>query len=277
MRSVFLVLLGMFIFAKAAGNEPYHTTAFIAPEGSIDCLLSYSTYSADHFQNKKGKRLPTYNELHAENYNLYAEYAFNDQNSFTFNGSYFFGKTEMDGNKCGFKDFEIGWKHFITGEDISSLTFQWIAIIPYRDYKPLITYGKWGTQAGLLYSRFFTFCDRLGWYDLGLAYRYYQGFPSDQVRGNCSLGIHAGTLFGWEFTWIGSCFLEYGIYNGKDGYQGSQIYLNPNYRLVKGQLECRFRSTCFPYATITLGAFTHIFERQISQGKGFIGGAWIDY
>ena len=73
------------------------------------------------------------------------------------------------------------------------------------------------------------------------------------------------------------CIIEYGVFNGRDGYHACHIYLNPNYRLAKAQLECRISPNAFRYLTITLGAFTHIWERQVSQGKGLIGGTWIDF
>jgi hypothetical protein len=262
---------------EAVGSQPYHQTAFIAPAGSADLLFSYSTYSADHFRNKKGEKLPTYNDYFAQNYKIYGEYAFSDQNSFTFNGGYTFGKTKLDGNKFGFDDLELGWKHLINAAADAALTFELIGIIPCMKYKPLITYGRWGVQAGMLYSQFFTFQDFLGWYDLGAAYRYYQGFPSDQIRSNASLGMNFGSNFGFIWTCIGSFFLEYGVYNGKDGYAKNHIFLNPSYRLVKAQLECRFSPLMFPYLTMTLGGFIHVWERQISLGSGFVGGTWFDF
>lgn len=263
--------------AEAICSQPYHQTAFIAPSGSLDLLFSYSTYSADHFRNKKGKKLPTYNDFFAQDYKIYTEYAFNDCNSFTLNGGYTFGETKLDGNKFGIDDLELGWKHLIDGTEDSDFTFELIGIIPCKKYKPLITYGKWGAQAGLIYSKFFSFWELLSWYDLGAAYRYYQGFPSDQIRANASLGVNFGQGLGVLWTCISSCFLEYGIYNGKDGYCKNHIFLNPSYRLVKAQLECRFSPLIFPYLTVTLGGFIHIWERQISLGKGFIGGAWYDF
>lgn len=251
--------------------QPYHQTAFIAPEGAVDLLFSYSTYSADHFRNKEGKRLPTYNKFFSHNYQAYAEYAFNNENSFTLNGGYTFGKTALNGNKFGWNELELGCKHLIWGSEDSALTIQGIAIIPCMKHKALITYGQWGAEAGLLYSRFFWDC--FAWYDLGAAYRWYEGFPSDQIRANASLGIN----FNPTFSLIGSCFVEYGVYNGKDGNAKNHILLNPNYRLIRAQAEIRFSPLIFPYLTVTVGGFSHIFERQISLGSGFVGGLWLDF
>lgn len=269
----FIILLAFFLEAYCI--QPYHQTAFIAQEGSVDLLFSYSTYSADHFRNKNGKRLPTYNDFFAHNYTVYGEYAFNHENSFTFNGGYTFGRTSLNGNKFGFNDIQLGWKHLIKRGKDSALTFQLIGIIPCMKHKPLITYGQWGAQGGLIYSRFFWDC--IGWYDLGAFYRWYEGFASDQIRGNASLGFNFGPILGCLWSLIGSVFLEYGVYNGKDGYAKNPILLNPNYRLVTAQAECRFSPLIFPYLTVTLGGFTHIWERQISNGCGFIGGTWLDF
>lgn len=198
-----------------------------------------------------------------------------DENSFTLNGGYTFGKTKLNGNKFGWNDLEIGLKHLINGGTDSALTFQFIGIIPFKKHKPLITYGRWGAEAGLLYSRFFWDC--IAWYDLGLAYRWYQGFPSDQIRGNASLGFNFGPFLGALWSLIGSSFLEWGVYNGKDGFAKNHILLNPNYRLIKVQGECRFSPLIFPNLTVTLGGFTHVWERQISIGSGFVGGVWLDF
>lgn len=277
LKKLFYILVTFFFSLEVICSQPYHQTAFIAPEGAIDLLFSYSTYSADHFRNKKGRRHPTYNHFSTQNYKVYSEYSFNDQNSFTLNGGYSFGKTSLNGNKFGFNDIELGWKHLIFGDEDSALTLKLIGIIPCMKHKSLITYGQWGAQAGFIYSRFFSFYNFCSWYDVDAAYRWYEGFPSDQIRAHVALGVDLGSHFAFFWSCIGSCFLEYGVYNGKERYYKNHILLNPNYRLIKAQGECRFSPSIFPNLTLTLGGFVHVWERQISLGSGFMGGTWFDF
>lgn len=265
------VLFFVSLFSEIIGEQPYHTTAYIDEPGSSRSLLSFSAYLTDHFWNKKGKKLPTYNHFQRNDYLLYSEYAFCTDNSLFINGGYSTAKELLHGNSQGVDDFELGWKHLFYAKDTFVLTAQCIAIIPTGNKKSSIRYGKCGAEAGLLCSNTFCLCDRDGWYDASLAYRLYQGFPSDQVRAGFSLGYYVTP----RIALIGLSQLDYGVFNGKSRFNPNTIVNHSNYRLLSLQLEC-YMHIC-SHVSLTLGGFKHVWGRNVGAGGGFLGGAWIDF
>ncbi len=252
----------------ALSTQPHHTTAFIGQPGEIDCLVSYSSYSTNHFWNRCHQKLPTFNHFHRNAYLLYAEYALNRCNSLTLNGGFATVKESLNGNSYGCEDCELSWKSLLHREKTSALTLQILSVIPTGATKSSIRYGQLGLQASLLYSDLFTLFDDKGWYDLGIGYRYYQNFPSDQIR--------LDTAIGYSFlpflSLIASAQLEYGLLNGKSSCNLNNVVLHPNYRLLNIQLECVTR-VC-SHILVTFGAFKHVWGYNSGAGGGFFGGAW---
>ena len=269
MRLLFLFLL--LSMGTVSGEEPHHTTAYIGAPGETDLLLTYSTYSTDHFWNKHGKKLPTYNHFKRQSYLLYAEYAFNNCNSFTFHGGYSAVQETLNGNSRAVEDIELGWKHLICTNEASALTAQLIAIVPVGDTKSSVRYGKWGAQAGLLYSNMFCLLSRSGWYDLELGYRWYQDFPSDRVIASAAVGYDITSRI--QVIATGKC--DYGINNGHADGNLNNIAFHGNYRLFKAKIECVAR--LFSHVSVSVGAFKHFWGRNVGAGGGFYCGTWIDF
>lgn len=252
----------------SVSEEPHHTTAFIGSPGEIDVLFTYSAYSTHSFWNKNGKRLSAYNHFRRQSYLLYGEYSFNHSNSLTFNGGYSMVKESLNGNSRGVEDIEIGWKHLLRETDRSALTLQLIGIIPPDDKKSSIRYGKYGAQGSLLYSKTFCLAERFGWYDLGIGYRYYKGFPSDQIVANGALGYDLTSCL----RLIASSQLDYGLYNGKSKCNFNNIVFHPNYRLLNVKFECVVK--VFSHASVSLGGYMHVWGQNVGTGGGYFCGTW---
>lgn len=268
-RLLFLILLPAMLCA--IGEEPHHTTAYIGSPGDTAILLTYSTYTTQHFWNKDGKKLPTYNHFDSKSYLMYVECALNCCNSFTLNAGYSTVKESLNGKSRGAEDCELGWKHLLCAGATSALTAQVIAIIPVGDFKSSVRYGKFGVQADLLYSDMFCLLNRTGWYDLDIGYRAYQGFPSDRVIANAAVGYDITSCI--QMIATGEC--DYGIYNGHAKSNFNNVLLNPNYRLVRAKIECVAR--VWSHALISLGVYKHLWGRNIGTGGGFFCGIWIDF
>lgn len=262
-----IIILILSVSLEAITVQPHHTTAFIGQAGEIDALFSYSHYETDHFWNKHGKQLPSHNHFRRQAYTLYAEYAIRCEDSITFDGGYDVIRECMNGPTLGLEDFELGWKHMIYSTDTAALTTQIIALVPGGVKRSSLRYGRPGFQAGLLYSDQYSF----GWYDFGLGYRYYQGFPSDQIVGDAALGVDISSCL----QFIAALQLEYGLFNGQSRKNFNNIVFNPNYRLLNGQIECDYR--LMQHVTLVAGGFKHLWGNNVGSGGGFFGGAWIDF
>lgn len=269
----------------ATTAQPHHTTAYIRPKGEVDTLWTYSFYTTDHFWNKHGKRLPTFNHFKSHSFLLYAEYALNDRNSIWVNGGYSTVKESLNGNSNSIQDLELGWKFLIRqgtslcSEDSansspSALTTQVIAIIPTGDKKASIRYNRFGAEIDLLYSDTFNWWNRCGWFDLLLGYRLYTGFPSDQIRASAAVGYMIFPQIP-RLHLIASTHLEYGVFNGDSKGNQNNIILNSKYRLLNVQIECVIN--VYSQSSISIGAFQHVWGQNVGTGGGFFAGAWINF
>jgi len=266
-----LMLIAVPFLLRAADGEPHHTTAFISPPGTFESIAAYSFYKTDHFWNKNGRRLPSYNHFELSSAYLYSEYALNFCNSFTFNGRYDSIDETLNGHHQGFEEIEFGWKHLLLGDDKRAFTTQFLAIIPGGKTKTSLRYGECGVQFNLLYSEIFSVFKKCGWCDFALGYRYYQHFPSDQIRASAAIGydiLPKGLI-------ILSTQIEYGLYNGGRHHHISNIRLNPNYRLISIQMEGVI--TPIQHFSAILGAFSHLWGRNVGVGGGIFGGVRFDY
>lgn len=267
----FLVIVFLIMIGKVACEEPHYQTAFIGNAGDCESLWSYSDYSTDHFWNKHGKKLPTFNHFFRKDCHLYAECALNFCNSLFIHGGYAVIDESLNGHCRGVEDIEMGWKWLIHSGQTSALTSQLMAIIPAGRKKSSIRYGEGGAEFSLLYSDQFFLCQRSGWYDLALGYRHYTGFPSDQIRSNVALGYNVIP----RLHLIVTSDLIYGLWNGNSHCNFNNVTLNPNFRLLKGHIECVV-NLC-SHISISFGAYRHLWGRNVGTGGGWFGGLWIDF
>lgn len=259
------------VCGEIVGNEPHHTTAFIGTPGEWDTLISYSYYSTDHFWNAKGKKLPTFNHFHSQSGFLYSEYAWNSCNSFWISGGYTAVRESLNGNSQGIDDVEVGWKHLLASNGTNALTAELEGIIPVGKRKSSVRYGTGGAQASLLYSDQFFLGNFPSWYDLGLGYLYYHGGPSDQVRAMAALGLGVNSFI----TFVGSSLFDCGVGNGNRHCNSNNVVFAPDYKRLSGQIECLFSiHTC---SFVSLGAFAHLWGRNVGAGGGCFGGIWLVY
>lgn len=263
---IFLLLIPFLL--QAVSEQPHHTTAYIGEPGEIDILFSYSRYSTNHFWNRHGKRLPTFSRFTRDSCLLYIEYALNRYNSLLISGGYSAVREELNGNSQGVEDLELGWKAQLYRDERAALTLQLIGIIPIGDKKSSIRYGKVGGELDILYSQAF---DHSVWTDLSLGYRWYQGFPSDQLRSSAALGYCPFS----RVSFIASLQLDYGLGSGKKRKNFNNIAFHPNYRLLEGQIEALFAlSSC---VAISVGGFQHLWGENIGTSGGGFCGIWMEF
>ncbi len=260
----------IFLIFPAISEEPHHTTAYIDAPGNTDLLFSYSYDWTRYFWNKYGEKLPTYNDFDRHAFFLYAEYAFNPCNSFSFNGGYAMVTESLNGNAYSFQDMELGWKHLMYKGKTSAFTLQLVGIIPPGAKKSSIRYGTYGTQVSLLYSDVF-YLKNLGWYDLDIGYRYYHGTPANRLLLNTSVGYYLTS----RLALIATSQLDYGLSERGSKYLSNNIVFHPTYRLLNLQIEGVLR--VYSHVSLVLGAFKHLWGRHVGTNGGLFGGAWFDF
>ena len=260
-----------FFLSSLYAQEPYHTTAYLPEVLETWSLLSASQYQTDHFWNCSSKKLPTYNKFKKNTVYFYVEEGVCKNLSLFLNTAYADVEESLNGKSRGFEDCEVGGKFRLFQKNTLALTFQATGIVPAGERKSSLRYGKWGAEGGILIADLFSILERKCWYDLGLLYRSFQGFPSDQLRAQFSLGCHLCS----QLYLVGTSKLEFGLWNGREGYRGNNVVLHPNYRLLKIQVD-GFFSLC-SYVSFTLGAFYHVWGQNCGTSGGFQGGAKFDF
>jgi hypothetical protein len=252
-------------------DEPYHETAFIGPANTFYGLTYFSYYKTDHFWNKQGKKLPTFNTFSRKSYRLDMEYDINCLNAVFLQGGYTMVDESLNGRSRGIEDLETSWQHLFYRKGCSAFSGKATLIIPIGPKKSCVRYGQWGGELKILYSRLFNLLQRCCWYDLGLGYRIYSGFPSDQVRANLSIGCNL-----MPYVWlINTTRLDYGVFNGRAKANPNNICFNPNYRLLETQIEGLIQ--VYKYVLVTAGGYFHLWGENIGAGGGFYSGLWITF
>lgn len=266
---IILLLLPHLLFAIP--EQPHHITAYIAPPGQLDLLPSASYYTTDHFWTHRGDKRPAFHRFRRWSALLYAEYALTCRDSMTLNGGYSRALDPLNGNCQGLEDIEWGWKHALYQENAFAVTSRLIAILPAGKTKSSIRYGKLGGEIALLCSDQFKFFCRQGWYDCMIAYRSYQGFPSNQIRAEMALGCHLP----FESALIATGQFWCGLSHTHSQRHANMIVNHPSYKLLNAQIE--YLITFLSHITLSVGAFGHLWGRNIGTGGGCFAGTWIDF
>lgn len=246
--------------------------AFVQEKGKGFTSLELYHYQTAAFWNVHGKRQPSNNKFVKNELNSFTEYGITSEDTLTAKAMYADIKETVNPDERGFEDFEFGWKHLLCKKDDHRFSMYTIVIIPSGPSdKPSLRYGRLGGQFDLLYSRSFKWKERYGFFDFGLGYRVYSGYPSDQIRGATALGYDLTK----HIQIIGSSWLEYGVFNGRSFTTTNNILLNANYRLLKADITARYRFS--KKVSGVIGYYRHVWGENVGTGGSIHGGLWIDF
>ena len=240
-----------------------HTVCPLDPwEAQIE--LTYKQYETEHFWNKTGSRRSAHNDFIKREVEIYGELGITPCDTLTAKASWARAQERLNGRTFGFSDIELGWRRFLWSYASRTFAARALAIIPVETtYIPAIRYGRFGGELDLL----------MNWccYDFLVGYRYYDGFPSDQIR--------AEACMRWEIssriTFVGEANIEWGLFNGDSRPDASLFLFQPNYRLFKVKAEAQFK-LC-QYISTNVGYFQHVWGENIGTGGGFYGGIDIHF
>jgi hypothetical protein len=236
-----------------------------------DLDFSYHYYSTDDIWNKNGKKISTYNDFKFREYQLYADVYVTDIDCIGLKGSYIQIEEELNGNSRGFSDSELTWTRFFHVDALHALATQVTAIIPSGSQIYNLRYGEFGGQLDLLYSGYYSYMNHTVFIDSLLGYRAYRGFPSDQIRGYFSAGSYIFSKLYIE----ASLDLQYGLFNGKSKFEYPLFLLNPNYRLLQGNIRVAYHIHENIY--FTAGVFQHLWGQNVGTGRGFFVDGWLEF
>lgn len=244
---------------------------FELERGPITLFFDYEHYSTKHFWNEKGDRMEAFNHFRRDKVTLYGEYGLPCGDFLTFQTSFSRIKETLNGNTSGFGDLELGWLHLFSCNEERVLAVEVLGIVPIAKYRPALRYGRLGGEVALLYSMNIELSQWPGFYTARLGFRGYTGFPSDQVRGDFTVGVYPCP----RLLLLGNAHLEYGLFTGRPRLDSSNIAFNPNYRLLKTQVVGVYQVV--NHLDVALGYFRHVWGRNVGIGDGVFGGANVTF
>jgi len=225
--------------------------------------LSYEQYQTNSFWNRSGARQNAFEHFVARSAHLYTDYWLTASDLVFASGSWTQIDEWLNGTKSGIEEVSCGWQRLIYQSPRCILHGSVTAIIPGGRYEPALRYGRWGVEPSFSYTHSSPI-DVLFW-TAELGYRFYLGFPSDQLRAR--LFVHYVPLSQLVFSIYSAT--EYGLFTGKKQSHQSFIRYNPNYRLLEAGASLAY----FPsdYWRVTATFYQHLWGENVGAGYGFQG------
>ena len=251
--------------------------AFTRKAGTKFISSVISRYQTARMWDPDGHRKPSGNRFRKLEFDNYLEAGITDDDLLFAKVLYDRIDESLHGRTWGFYDPEFGWRHRFYQEGSKSAATQVTAIIPAGSAgKPALRYGRAGGELMLSFGQsldnksFPTLLKRPFFYDIGIGYRFFEGFPGNQLRGELTLGK---TLSPRIELYLSS-HLEYGLWDGSPLAAGSSVLQEANYRLLKLSLLMRARIS--KDASLIVGYTKHIWGRNTGTGGGPYIGCWMD-
>jgi hypothetical protein len=268
MNGLIVYLYGMLLFLLP--GTLLGLASFQEPWGFLFCG-DYKTYQTDHFWNKHGKKMPAHNDFKKKTIEAYSELGLTCRDTLFAKAKYDTIEESLNGNTRGFEDFILGWRNLIQLKGCTLYGFESKLILPAGGTKHSLRYGRWGGQCSFIAANYFTIYERNVIIDFLAGYRCYYGFPSGQIRSHLTLAYDPSP----RTQVLATAHLEYGVFNGKTHADHNMICFNPNYRLLKIELQAVFCLSAFSYASV--GYYWHAWGVNVGTGGGFFATAAVQF
>ncbi len=245
-----------------------YASAWVRQEGEIFISTSFNYQKATKYFDKDGKRRPIGCTFEKRELQLYGEYGIDKRHTATFKLPYSWLKCGNDKNS-GFADLELGIIRNIRKGESDSLSLYGNIIVP-TGYSiknnPRIGYGRLGLEGGLLYG----FSGNWGFWDSGIGYRYYFGYPSSQIRAYCGGGINIAE----NLQLLAFLDAQIGLGDGKRKAIGENLFLEPDYKLIQINLAPRIK---LGNLSLVPGYQKTLYGRMVGDAHGFFFNLWYNF
>jgi len=243
------------IYARAWTQKKYH----------VNISISYYYQEGSDYYDNSSKLKSSPNKFVKNAVDTYVEYGATDTVTITFQVPYDIVK---DGNQTsrGIGNVDFGFIKNISKTASSSLSFYGFGIFPtgYSIDTSNIGIGRGydriGAEAGLAYGKSFS----RGYVESSLGYRFYSGFPSDQIRAYTQGEYDINKYFGL----YGMLDAQIGLYNGRSLYYNGNI-IPQGYRLVQTYLGVVLKPS---FANFNIGYNKTLWGQDTGNLQGFYFG-----
>ncbi|MCS7262752.1 MAG: hypothetical protein NZ560_04990 [Aquificaceae bacterium] len=260
MRKYILLLLATVSVGQAS--------AFVKSEGELFLSPSFYYYRASKFYDREGNRRDIGCKFTKREVQLYGEYGLTEKTTLTFKLPY--AQLECGADRTSrLGDLEVGFVRNLRRDKSSSLSTYGTLLVPtgYSIQDNLrLGYGRLGAEGGLLYG----LSGKGGFFDSGLGYRYYFGYPSSHVRGYLS-GAYSLASNLQLYSMLDA---QIGLGDGKTKRVGRNLVLEPDYKLLQAYVGPRL---ILGSASVLVGYQRVLWGRKTGDGSGFFMSLWYGF
>jgi len=253
--------------AQAAAMPETKGQWFLAPQ------VSYYSTSRYWDINGVGRPLGSYAPFIKRELSLYGEYGLTANTTLTFNTAYDVLTQPSPAGPLqgsGFTQFDIGLIHALLRDQHYALSLYGWALLP-NGRAPdsqglLVGYDRAGVEGGILAGAYYD----SGYVDAGVGYRWYFGYPSNQIRAY----VNGGLTFapGWQI--LGGLSGTFGT-NRNATFSVGSIVSQPYYQLAQASIGLRYR--ILPGVSVVPMAYFPFWGRNTGQGSTLSMSLWLNF
>ena len=253
----------LLLFPQVAHSSPWGREKgelFVAPQ------VYY--YTADRYWDKDGNEKSLSDTFRKWEVATYLEYGLNGRDTLTLRVPYQHLKSGSS-TASGLSDVEVGVIRKFKEEGSSVISGRLLAIIPTGysiDRELRLGYGRLGLEGDLLAGK----GGENYFLEGGVGYRYYFGYPSDQIRGYGRAGLK-----GDRWLLMDTLEVHWGLNNGEKKTVGQNITLEPYYRLIQNDLNFVYKLT--DGLALSVGFVKALWGRNTGNGKSFYAQLWFPF
>lgn len=268
MKKILLFILGLSFFLNFWFLKPEeaYALAWTQKKDHINVTTTYYYQEGSDYYDNNSNLKSSPNKFVKNSINTYVEYGITDKVTAILDVPYDIVKDGGQTSK-GIGDIKLGIIKNLKTDSSSSLSFYGFGIIP-TGYSIDTSnagigrgYDRLGAEFGLAYGKSFS----KGYVESAVGYRFYTGFPSDQIRaytqGEYDINKNIGLY--------GMIDAQLGVYNGRSIYSYNNNLIPQGYRLVQAYLGIVLKTD---FANFNFGYNKTLWGQNTGDLKGFYFG-----
>mgnify|MGYP001810216807 CR=1 FL=1 len=228
---------------------------------------------SDAYWDTDGKRHDLDDPFRKLSLEQYFDYGLTDKDTITAKFTY---DVLDDGSQenSGFEDFELGYRRTLYQRDGWALSTGLKALIPSgysRTALPQLGYSRFGLEPFMAAGVGWTTHGQSGYAEAVMRYRWYTGYPSDQLRASIIIGQDLNR----SLQLLLESELQWGLDNGSANQIDATTTLDSYYRLCKITLYGRVPLT--DKVSLLLSGFHSAWGENTGVGRGLAASLWLEF
>ena len=242
-------------------------------EGRLFSASKVEYLQSDAYWDADGKRHDLDDPFRKLSLEQYLEYGLTDKDTIT---AKFIYDVLDDGTQenSGLEDIELGYHHALYQQGNWALSTGLKALVP-SGYSPAdlpqLGYSRFGLEPFMAAGVGWTTHGKSGYAEGVMRYRWYAGYPSDQLRASIIIGQDLSQ----SLQLLLESELQWGLKNGSPNQIDATTTLDSSYRLCKITLYGRVRMT--EKVSLLLSGFQSVWGENTGVGRGLAVSLWLEF